>query len=161
MFISGVKMDSVNCKVITFSPKIWGTQQRFEHFYSSTYSFNRYTQYAIKGSSNHFYKALHFLNVAKDISPKLTEDNAELEKKGYTDSARSGELSALVEAIILEFYSSIDCTRQIVTTIYKKHQGVPQSTRKFFQAAFDDKVAETVPLDIREAFRASQWYPEI
>jgi hypothetical protein len=128
-------MDNVNCKVITFSPKTWGTVQHFGHFYSSTYSLDRDTQYAIKGASNHFYKALHLLNVAKDILPKLAEDNAELEKMGYTDSVRSGELSALVEAMILEFYSSIDCTRHIITTIYKKHRGVQQSTRKFFQAA--------------------------
>lgn len=91
----------------------------------------------------------------------MNEDNDELEKNGYTDSVRGKELSALVEAIILEFYSSIDCTRHIVTTIYKNHRGVKQSTRKFFQAAFDGTVVETIPLDIREAFKAAEWYPEL
>jgi hypothetical protein len=152
-------VDQANCTVIIFSPRNWGSLQRFEHFYPTTYSFDRNTQYAIKGAANHFYKALHLFNLAKEFSPRLNEDNAELEKNGYTDSVRSNELSALVEAIILEFYSSIDCTRHIVTTIYKNHRGVKQSTRKFFQAAFKGTVAETVPLDIREAFKTAGWYP--
>jgi hypothetical protein len=154
-------MEKVNCTLIMFAPRNWGTIQRFEHFYASTYSFDKNTQYTIKGAANHFYKALHILNVAKDISPRLEEDNAELEKKGYTDSVRGKELSALVEAIILELYSSIDCTRHIVTTIYKNHKGVKQSTRKFFQAAFNSTVADTIPVDIREAFKTAQWYPEL
>ena len=157
-------MDNINFKVITYSPENWGALERFEHFYSSTYSFDQFTQFAIKGASNHFYKALRLHKVARDISPTLAEDNSELEKKGYTDAVRGSELSALIETIILELYSSIDCTRHIVATIYRKYEGVStksmKSTRKFFQAAFDDKIAETIPLDIREAFKASQWYPE-
>lgn len=154
-------MDKAKCTVVLFDPTKWGTQQRFQQFYSTTYSFNRNTQYAIKGSANHFYKALLIIKVAKEISPRLSEDLAELEEKGYTDSIRCKELSALVESIILEFYSSIDCTRHIVTSIYKKHQGVRESTRKFFQATFDDLVAETVPSEIRDAFKTAQWYPEL
>ena len=154
-------MDMITSRVILFDPQKWGTQQRFQHFYSTTYSFDRSTQYAIRGSENHFYKALHIIEVAKEFSPRLSEDQVELEGKGYTNSIRSKELSALIEAIILEFYSSIDCTRHVVTTIYKKHQGVKESTRRFFQAASDDRIAETVPSEIRDAFKAAQWYDEL
>lgn len=154
-------MNMITSKVILFDPQKWGTQQRFQHFYSTTYSFDRSTQYSIRGSGNHFYKALDIIEVAKEFSPRLSEDQDELEEKGYTNSIRSKQLSALIEAIILEFYSSIDCTRHVVTTIYKKHQGVKESTRKFFQAAFDDRIAETVPSEIRDAFKAAQWYDEL
>ncbi len=147
-------------ELILFDPKKWGTQQRFQHFYSTTYSFDRSTQYSIRGSANHFYKALCIIEVAKELSPRLSEDQAELEEKGYTNSIRSKQLSALIEAIILEFYSSVDCTRHVVTTIYKKHRGVKERTRKFFQAAFDNTIAETVPSEIRDAFKAAQWYDE-
>lgn len=151
----------VTPKLILFDPQKWGTQQRFQHFYSTTYSFDRSTQYSISGSGNHFYKALAIIEVAKEFSPRLSEDQAEFEEKGYTNSIRSNQLSALIEASILEFYSSIDCTRHVVTTIYKKHRGVKESTRKFFQAVFDDRIAETVPSEIRDAFKAAQWYNEL
>jgi hypothetical protein len=154
-------MDEANCAVVLFDPMKWGTQQRFQHFYATTYSFDRNAQYSIRGSANHFYKALLIIKITKEFSPRLSEDLTELEAKGYTNSIRGNELSLLIEMIILEFYSSIDCTRHIVTTIYKKHQGVRESTRKFFQAAFDDKIAETVPSEIRAAFKTAQWYDEL
>lgn len=155
------KLNMMKSIVISFYPQKWGTLERFQHFYSTTYSFDRSTQYSINGSGNHFYKALNIIEVAKEFSPRLSEDQVELEEKGYTNSLRSKQLSALIEAIILEFYSSIDCTRHVVTTIYKKHRGVRESTRKFFQAAFDGRIAETVPLDIRDAFKNAQWYDEL
>jgi hypothetical protein len=99
--------------------------------------------------------------IALEISPKLAEDESELKEHGYTDSKRSKELSALIESVILELYSSLDCTRKIISEIYKTHRGVRDSTHKLFNNMFEGTVAETVPLEIRDTFQsASSWYPE-
>jgi hypothetical protein len=153
--------DIADCRVIVFDPKHWGTFERFQHFYFNTYPFGRYMQSVVSGAASHFHKALYLEAIAKEFSPKLVEDKQELEDYGHTSARRSNELSALIEAAILELYSSLDCTRKVISEIYKSHRGVKDSTRKLFQAMFDNKVAESVPSDIRNAFQeAYSWYPE-
>jgi len=146
--------------VITFAPDRWGTLERFQHFCAGTYTFARDTQQALSGAANHFRKALILLQVAREHAAKLSEDRAQLETHGYTPAQRGKELSALIESILLDLYSSIDCTRKIVTCIYRNHRGVKQSTRKFFQAVAEGKVADTVPVEIRDAFASAHWYTD-
>lgn len=153
--------DIADSKVIVFYPEYWGTLERFQHFYFNTYPFKRYMQSVVRGAANHFVKALCLAEIAKEFSPKLSEDESELKEHGYTDAKRSKELSALIESVILELYSSLDCTRKIISEIYKTHQGVRDSTHKLFNNMFEGTVAETVPLEIRDTFQsASSWYPE-
>lgn len=154
--------DIADSKVIVFYPEYWGTLEKFQKFYFNTYHFKRFMQAVVSGSANHFHKAQYLKSIALEISPKLAEDESELEEHGYTDAKRSKELSALIESVILELYSSLDCTRKIISEIYKTHQGIPDSTHKLFNSMFEGKVTETVPLEIRDTFRAaSSWYPEL
>lgn len=47
-----------------------------------------------------------------------------------------------------------------MTFLYRNHRGVKQSTRKFFQAIAAEKVADTVPTEIRDAFASAAWYAD-
>ncbi len=153
-------MNTINCIVISFAPDKWGTHDLFKNFYRGTYTFTPDIQYALSGAANHFHKALILLQVAREHIARLNEDKEQLEKYGYTPAQRGKELSALIESILLDLYSSVDCTRKIVTFIYKSHRGVKQSTRKFFQAVKEGKVEETVPVQIRDAFASAHWYSD-
>ena len=146
--------------VITFTPERWGTLERFQHFYGGTHHFDRDTQKSLPGAANHFHKALILFQVAKEHASLLPEDRVQIEERGHTPARRGKELSALVESIILDLYSSIDCTRKVFTFIYRNHHGVKQSTRKIFQAAADGKIDATVPEGIRNAFANAAWYAD-
>ncbi|MGA2797572.1 MAG: hypothetical protein ABSE63_08350 [Thermoguttaceae bacterium] len=152
-------MDIKNSIVIEFVPDLWGSLDRFLKFYSSTYNFNKDIQKALPGAANHFHKSIILLSVARRHVPLLQEDQEQIDKTGHTPALRAKELSALIESIILDLYSSIDCARKIVTDIFKKYQGVKKSTRKFFKACIDGKVNKSIPEDIRHAFKSCDWYP--
>lgn len=149
-----------DCIVIGFAPDRWGSLEWFQHFYVETYSFDHHTQQALAGAANHFNKALTLLRIAREHASKLPEDDEQLEKYGYTPARRGKELSALVESVLLDLYSSVDCTRKVVTFVYKKHRGVKNSTRKFFHAIAKGKVSDTVPVEIRNAFANAVWYTD-
>lgn len=141
-----------------FAPERWGTLERFQHFYGNTHHFDRDTQKALPGAANHFNKALILFDVAKQHVTLLSEDRTQLKERGYTPARRGRELSALLESVLLDLYSSIDCTRKVVTFIYRQHRGVKQSTRKFFQSAAGGTIGTTVPEGIRNAFACATWY---
>jgi len=147
-----------NYKVIVFAPDKWGQLERFRYFYDTTYLLDQNAQKALHGAVSHFYKARIFLHFAYQQAPKLSEDRDQLQKHGYTPAQRSHELAALIEAMLQDLYSSVDCARQVVTFIYHNHRGVTESTRKFFQAAAAGKVADTVPSEIRNGFAKADWY---
>lgn len=151
-------MNISECKVIVFAPDKWGTLEHFRYFYTPTYTFNPDTQKALSGAVNHFHKAYTILRVAHQHTAKLAEDRDQLQERGYTPAQRGKELSALIESVFLDLYSSIDCARKVVTFIYRNHRGVKQSTRKFFQAVANGTVDVTVPKEIRNAFANAHWY---
>jgi hypothetical protein len=153
-------MSTPKCIVIAFTPERWGRLERFQHFYGGTHHFDRDTQKSLPGAANHFHKALILLEVAKEHASRLPEDRAQLKERGHTPARRGKELSALVESILLDLYSSIDCTRKVVTFIYRNHRGVKQSTRKLFQAAAAGTIDATVPEGIRNAFANAAWYAD-
>ena len=134
-----------NPNLIMFIPERWGQLERFTHLCSGTFKFTPTTQKALSGASNHFRKALTFKNLAVKLIPNLDIDEKELEAHGYSSAQNSRELSGVIEGIILELYSSIDCTRKVIHEIYEKYRGIPDSTRKLFQNAFDDKIDERIP----------------
>lgn len=144
--------------VIKFAPEYWGELDRFVYFYAETYNFKTATQKAVSGALNHCRKAVTLKNLAIKLVPNLELDKKELEANGYTPAINSSELSAVIEGIILELYSAIDCTRKIIQEIYGKYSGVPDSTRKLFQNAFDDKIDDRVPEILRKALKDAHWY---
>ena len=124
-----MEMKVSNWKVIAFTPDRWGTLERFQHFYAATYTFDTDTQKALPGAANHLNKALILLQIARQHAAKLPEDRAQLREHGCTSAQRGRELSALIESVLLDLYSSVDCTRKVVTFLYQK----PFSTHEFYK----------------------------
>lgn len=141
-----------------YAPEQWGTLEKFSKFYSGTYSLSDRGKRAVSGAINHFHKADTLKHLALKIIPNLDADEEELNKNGYTQAVNSKELSAVVEAIILELYSSIDCTRKVITEIYSQYQGVPDSTRKYFQNIKNGKIDKNFPEQLVIAVTEASWY---
>ncbi len=146
--------------LLTFHPPSWGTVEFFHSFQSTTYQFKKRELSVLSGVTHHFDKASTLLKLAKEHAPLLEEDHAEVDKVGFSQSSRGKELSALIEATILELYSAVDCSQKVVYFIFKNKRGVVQSTRKFFRKVSDRKMPE-VPELVLEAFLEAKWYPEL
>lgn len=143
-----------------FAPDRWGELEKLSKFYSSTYQFDHHTGRALSGATNHFHKVMTLFKFAQRIKANLEEDNKEIEQNGYTPAIRGKELSAIIETIFLDLYSSIDCTRQVLYFIFRNCRGVPKSTRKLFENASKDKIDEKIPKLIRMALKDATWYDE-
>jgi len=141
-----------------YAPDQWGSLEKFSHFYSNTHDFSKSGKRAVSGAVSHFYKALTLKNLALKLIPNLENDEAELKENGYTNAINSKELSAVVEGVILEFYSSIDCSRKVVTEIYSGYQGIPNSTRKFFKNVASGKIDKRFPEQLIIAVKEATWY---
>ncbi len=144
--------------VRTYAPEQWGSLEKFNKFYSGTYKLDRTGRRAVSGAINHFHKGLVLRDLALKLIPKLETDEGELNQHGHTHAINAQELSAVLEGAILELYSSVDCTRKVVSEIYKNYQGIPDSTRKFFKNVRADKVDKRFPEELRIAVNEAAWY---
>ena len=144
-----------------FAPEQWGTLEKFSKFYSGTFDLKKSGQRSVSGAINHFHKCLILKQLALKLIPNLEKDEAELEQNGYTNAVNSKELSAVIESALLELYSSVDCTRKVVTEIYsKKYQGVPNSTRKYFDRINSGKIDENFPEQLLIAVKEAVWFED-
>lgn len=146
--------------LVDFAPERWGTLDRFQKLHQETYKLDKHQAGALRGAANHFHKAVRLARVAEVIVPRMKEDRAELNEKGYTASERSYEFAAVVEALLLSLYSAVDCTRKVLKAAYPKAQGFPDSTRKLFANAKNGKLDECVPLAIRNTLASAEWFTE-
>lgn len=142
----------------SFAPERWGSLEKFSNFYSGTYKFSESGSRAVTGSINHFHKASILRKLSSKLAPNLDKDEIELKKNGFSSAINSRELSAVIESVILELYSSLDCSRKIITEIYSSYQGVPDSTRKFFRNIKEGKIDEKFPEQIKNAVLEATWY---
>ena len=148
--------------VVSFYPPKWGEIDRFHYFHSTTYKFNERICDVLRGVGSHFHKALVLQELAESLGPELKKDREELEARGYTGNHNGARLAAVGETIFCEFYSCVDCTRQVVADIYGNFQGVTsKSTRRFFQNAAEGKLDPRLPQLIREAFVNAGWYHKL
>lgn len=143
-----------------YAPDIWGALEKFSKFYAGTYNLTSKGKKAVSGAISHFHKAIVLKNLAIKLTPNLDVDYQNIQQYGYSDAINSKELSAVIEATILELYSSLDCSRQVITEIYSKYQGIPDSTRKFFQNIQSDSknIDENFPEELRLAVKEATWY---
>jgi hypothetical protein len=151
-------------KVIVFAPHMWGEITKFKHFYYTTYQLSHPETSALNGVEGHFMKYDSLLLLTKELIPKLDEDKEDLRKYGYSDALRSRQLSAIVETIFCELYSTVDCTRRVIVGIYGNLRGIPsKSTHKLFSNAEEGLIDERVPIEIRDALLKAQkdWYPSL
>lgn len=148
--------------VVSFYPRKWGEIDRFSHFCSTTHKFDERIGNILKGVGGHFHKAVMLEELALSIAPDLKKDREELNANGFTGNKNGARLAAVIETIFCEFYSCVDCTRQVVAEIYSKFQDVTsKSTRRFFQNAADGKLDPELPQLIREAFEKANWYHDL
>jgi hypothetical protein len=143
--------------VRVFAPEQWGELDRFSNYYEGTYKFAERDKRAVSGVANHFRKALTLQTLATKLRPGLDIDREQLAKHGFTPALNSHEVSAVVEASILELYSSLDCTIQVLRAIYEPDsRSFPKSTRRLFRNF--ENVTGSFPETLKEAFRAADWY---
>jgi hypothetical protein len=145
-------------RVVSFYPKNWGEVDRFSHFYSTTYKFDERLAGILRGVAGHFHKAIILEELAHSLAPDLKKDREELSAKGHSSNKNGARLAAVVETIFCELYSSVDCARQVVGEIFHGYQGVPDSTRRFFQNADAGKLDSRLPEPIRNSFSKADWY---
>lgn len=151
----------ITASVRTFAPERWGEVDVFRHFHAGTHTFKNDTTKAISGVANHFGKALTLYQLSLKLLPNLSLDEDELQSKGYSSTANAKEFSAVLEEVFTELYSSIDCTRKIIVSIYKKTRWLPNSTRKLFRNARNDVIGDDFPIRLKQAIAQSDWYEEL
>lgn len=151
----------ITASVRTFAPERWGEVDVFKHFHAGTHTFQKDTTKAIAGVINHFGKALTLYQLSLKLLPNLSLDENELQSKGYSSAANAREFSAVLEEVFTELYSSIDCTRKIIVSIYKKTRGLQDSTRKLFRNVRDNVIGDDFPMELKQAILQSDWYDEL
>jgi hypothetical protein len=151
----------VTGSVRTFVPDHWSALDHFRNFYVGTHAFNRHTKKVLAGVGNHLEKAEVLHKLARKFEPNLARDEYELQTMGYTAAANAKEFSAVVEAIYTELYSSIDCARKILGTIYRQIRGIPDSTRKLFQKVKANQLGPGFPQELSQTIAAADWYEEL
>lgn len=151
----------ISATVRTFAPELWGEVDFFRNFHAGTHVFKSDTRKAISGVSNHFRKAIILHQLSIKLLPNLSIDEEELKAKGYSATINAKELSAVFEEVFTELYSSIDCTRKIIVSIYKKTRGLPDSTRKLFRKVQCNLLGNDFPHELKQAILNSVWYDQL
>jgi len=147
--------------VRVFAPEYWGEVGKFKQFYAATHDFNSDTKKAVSGIRGHFDKAIKLHALAAKLAPNMNIDNSELQENGYTSAANSQEVSAVIEEVFTELYSSIDCASKIVSSVYKRCRHMPGgSTRKLFARAAQGGIGD-FPAELQAAFVKATWYDEL
>lgn len=147
--------------LLMFAPDRWGQVERFQNLYSASFNFTPLQKRFVSGVTNHFNKALTLEALAEKLRPNLEIDRRELEEKGHTPALHSNELSAVIEAAILELYSSVDCAAKVVIAIYSQRavRGLKDSTRGLFHNT--DKITGPFPETLKTALRDAAWYEDL
>ncbi len=140
-----------------FAPEQWGEIDRFVKLHIETYKFEDREARALAGVGNHLRKAITLHALAVKLRPSLDIDRAQLEKNGYTPALNTKELSAVIEASIIELYSSLDCAVSVLRAVYGgSSRSFPASTRRMFRNY--DRVTGSFPDTLKGAFRSADWY---
>jgi len=148
--------------VRTFAPEQWGQLDRFANLYGNTFEFSAHEKRAISGAASHFHKAIIFRSLAESLKPTLSVDEEELQTKGHTPARNSAQLSAVVEVVFTELYSSVDCTRKVIAAVYKKCRGLPtDSTRRMFERVRAGGLGADFPDALKTALANARWFDEL
>ena len=150
-------MPKVAEAILMFTPERWGEVSKFGKFYSSTFEFDDRTKRSVSGVESHIQKYLTLVSIAKKLEPNLQVDRAELDEQGFTPAVNAREVAAVIEAAILELYSSIDCATHVLNAIYQKgSRGLKGSTRGLFQNI--EKVSGSFPSNLKTTIAGASWY---
>ncbi len=150
-------MPKVAEAVLMFAPESWGQVDRFRRFWSTTYTFGGRDQRAVTGVEAHFQKCVRLMNLAEKLRPNLQIDEAQLNERGVTPADNACELATVIEAAILEIYSSVDCAVKVLRAIYGPGtRGFKDSTRSLFQKI--SKMSGSFPDELKPLIEGASWY---
>jgi hypothetical protein len=153
-------MPKVADAVRIFAPERWGEVERFRTMAPTTYPFRAHERRVLAGVENHFRKGLTLLALAEELLPRLDRDEAELEEQGFTPAHNARNLAAVLEGVITEIYSVIDCTAKVLHTVYGPTSvRYRDSTRRLFSEV--NAISGSLPERIKDAVRAASWYEEL
>ncbi len=148
-----------NSTVRTFAPELWGQVDTFSNLYQETYKFSREDARALGGVSQHFEKSMTFMGIATRMVPSLDRDDEELERLAYTSAIASRELGMILEAAMLELYSSVDCAAKVIRAVHLKQcRGFKASTRSLFNN-FETIIG--LPEQIKTPLRKATWFNQL
>lgn len=153
-------MPKVADALLMFAPERWGQVQRFRTLHATTYALRRHQQRVLAGVENHFHKANTLFQLAHDLMPALKLDEAELEQNGFTPGRHAKKFAAIVETVITELYSVIDCTAKTLFFVYgPSSRGMQESTRRIFTRV--DAISGAFPDHLKDIIRSCHWYEDL
>lgn len=153
-------MPKVASTVRVFAPEQWGEVDRFIATANAKYTFKEHQWRVLSGVRNHLHKALTLLGIANNLVPTLDDDHAELGSKGFTRAQNSRNLAAVLEGVITEIYSSVDCTSKVLFFVYGPNsRGFKESTRKLFTDF--DKISGSFPENLKLKIGLVDWYEDL
>ncbi|HTQ13448.1 MAG TPA: hypothetical protein VMH86_06190 [Rhizomicrobium sp.] len=138
-----------------------GQVDRFLMLYGSTFKFTDIERRFLGGVGAHFNKAITLQGLALRIKPGLETDNREMRERGHSPGLNAQELSAVIEATILELYSCVDCVAEVIFAIYRhKHiRHLKQTTSGMYRDF--ESFGRNFPDEIRAALRSTTWFQEL
>lgn len=150
-------MPKIADAILMFAPEHWGEVIRFQKFWSSTHVLDDRAQRALAGVGSHLEKCITLTSLAEKLRPNLQIDKTELDERGFTSASNANEITTVVEAAILELYSSVDCTAKVLRAIYgAETNGFKNSTRGIFQNI--RKMSGSFPEELKEVIENASWY---
>lgn len=139
-----------------FAPERWAEVHKFRNLHTGTYRFDRREQLALAGVLANFNKALRLLRTVEQMLPTLELDNAELEAKGATAGENAAQLNTVFEAMVLSFYSTLDCAAKVIRAVFGRGaRNFRDSTTFTFEKA--DLIQGLPPL-VANALAQTRWF---
>ncbi|BDY16020.1 hypothetical protein Sulfitobl28_19900 [Sulfitobacter pontiacus] len=142
--------------LLMFSPQNWGQVDRFANLYAGSHAFSARDKRALSGVSAHFEKAHIFKSLAEELRSTLEVDREELNSKGFTAANHARKLAAVIEAFVVELYSTVDCAAKVLRAVFASStRGFKDSTSYLFTKT--DKISG-LPQPIIDEIVSAEWY---
>lgn len=148
--------------LVQFLPEQWPQWIRFTKFYSTTYCLGQPPRNALRGIDSHLIKANTLYKLAVHHAPNILEDEKDVQACGYSPATRSKEITALLESVFCELYSSLDCMSKVLGNIYAGRRGVPKkSTHRFFERSIEEGSILEIPEGVRATLANASFFQSL
>lgn len=157
----GVAIDSPKF-ALAFIPERWSPARRLAQFLGPPFPVTSDLIKAVRAAENRRTKYFILGEVADLLRAALKEDEAELERLGFSSARNSRRYAAIAETMFLELYSSLDAIRAIVFYAYPTLQGRQNSkTEKLLRRSSERSQGKGFPEEIRVLLASAYetWFP--
>jgi len=142
--------------VRTFAPELWAEVDAFVALSGRTYAFKHRDEQTLGGVKRHFEKAQIFRDNAAQSIDSLIAEQADMDRRGFSEVSHGRETAQNIEAAITELYSCLDCTAKTVHAIYgKSSRGFKDSTSFLFTSP--ERIAGAFPDILKGIFAGATW----